>query len=124
MATIRRHPVPADSYDPKRPLNDLLVAQLEHFKHIAKSLAPEIRSTAPAEPELDDREGVDRFIATITSIHLSRKREKPRLVARRVRRKQPVTLDIAASGEETPAKTKPAKSRSKSTGSDIQDSKP
>jgi len=26
MVTIRRHPVPTNSYDPKRPLNDLLVS--------------------------------------------------------------------------------------------------
>ena len=38
MATIHKHPVPTDSYDPKRPLNDLLIAQFEHFKHIARSL--------------------------------------------------------------------------------------
>ena len=77
MVTIRRHPVPTDSYDPKRPLNDLLVAQLEHFKHIAKSLPSEVRSTVPAEPSLEDREGVDRFITAITGIHVSRKKAAP-----------------------------------------------
>ena len=54
MVTIRRHPVPTDSYDPKRPLNDLLVAQLEHFKHVAKNLPSDLRNTVPAEPSLED----------------------------------------------------------------------
>ena len=114
MVTIRRHPVPADSYDPKRPLNDLLIAQFEHFKHIAKGLSSELGSAVPAEPSLDDREGVDRFIAAVTGIHVRRKKAMPRLVAKPVRRKQPVTLDLAATAEETPAKNKPAKSKSQS----------
>src|ERR1039458_2849958 len=81
MVTIRRHPVPTDSYDPKRPLNDLLVAQFDHFKHIAEALPPEVRSAIPATPSPDDREAVDRFIAAITGYHVSRKMEKPRLVS-------------------------------------------
>ena len=88
MATIHRHPVPTDSYDPKRPLNDLLVAQLEHFKHIANSLPPDLRNTVPAEPSIEDREGVDRFIAAITGVHVSRKKATLQLVAKPVRRKQ------------------------------------
>lgn len=112
MATIHRHPLPTDSYDPKRPLNDLLVAQLEHFKHIAKSLPSDVRNTVPAEPSIEDREGVDRFIAAVTGIHVSRKRATPRLVAKPVRRKQPVTLNLAAAAGETSTKNKPAKSSS------------
>src|SRR5580658_968328 len=104
MVTIRRHPVPTDSYDPKRPLNDLLVAQLEHFKHIAKGLPSELRSEVPAEPSLDDREGVDRFIAAITGVHVGRKIPKLRLVAKPGRRREPLTLDLAASAEETQTK--------------------
>lgn len=114
MTTIRRHPVPADSYDPNRPLNDLLIAQLEHFKHVAQGLSSDLRSAVPAEPSLDDREGVDRFIAAVTGVHVQRKKAKPRLVAKPARRRQPVTLDIAASAEETPKKNKRAKSKSKS----------
>ena len=114
MVTIRRHPVPTDSYDPKRPLNDLLVAQLEHFKHIAKSLPSELRSTIPAEPSIEDREGVDRFIAAVTGLHVSRKKPAPQLVAKPVRRKQPVTLSLAAAAEETSTKKNPAKSKSQS----------
>jgi len=112
MATIRRHPVPADSYDPKRPLNDLLVAQLEHFKHIAKSLPSDVRNTVPAEPSIEDREGVDRFIAAVTGVHVRRKKEKPRLVAKPTRREQPTTLDLVAAVEETSTKNKPAGSSS------------
>jgi hypothetical protein len=114
MATIRRHPVPVDSYDPKRPLNDLLVAQFEHFKHIAKGLTPELRNTVPAEPSIDDREGVDRFIAAITGVHVRRKIGKPRLVAQPARRRQPVTLALAASAQVTSTKSKTAKSKSQS----------
>jgi hypothetical protein len=112
MVTIRRHPVPNDSYDPKRPLNDLLVAQLEHFKHIAKSLLSDFRNTVPAEPSIEDREGVDRFIAAVTGVHVSRKRAAPRLVAKPPRRKQPVTLNLAAEAEEPSTKNKPSKSNS------------
>jgi hypothetical protein len=112
MVTIRRHPVPTDSYDPKRPLNDLLVAQLEHFKHIAKSLPLDVRTTVPTEPLIEDREGVDRFIAAVTRVHASRKKAIPRLVTRPPRRTQSVTLDLAAAAEETSTKNKPAKSNS------------
>lgn len=112
MATIHKHPVPADSYDPKRPLNDLLIAQLDHFKHVAKRLPQELRSAIPAEPSLEDREGVDRFIAAVTGVHVGRKKVQPQLVAKPVRRKPPVTLDLAASAEEAPV-NKPAKSQGK-----------
>lgn len=114
MVTIRRHPVPADSYDPDRPLNDLLLAQFEHFKHVAQRLPPEVRSTIPAEPSTNDREGVDRFIAAITGAFVSKKIERPQLVKVTRRRKQPVTLAIAASAEEKPKRSKPAQSKSKS----------
>jgi hypothetical protein len=110
MATIHKHPVPTDSYDPKRPLNDLLVAQLEHFKHVAKTLPSDLRNTLPAEPSLEDREGVDRFIAAITGAHVSHKKATPGLVAKPVRRKKPVTVNLAGEAGETPTKNKPAKS--------------
>lgn len=112
MATIHRHPVPTDSYDPKRPLNDLLVAQLEHFKHIANRLPPDLRNTVPAEPSIEDREGVDRFIVAITGVHVGRKKATLQLVAKPVRRKQLVGLGLAAAAEETPTKNKPTKSNS------------
>jgi hypothetical protein len=115
MVTIRRHPVPADSYDPNRPLNDLLLAQLDHFKHIAKGLPAELQNTIPSEPSIEDREGVDRFIAAVTGVHVSRKKAKPLLVAKpgakTVSRKQSVTLDLAAVAEEQPKKTGSAKSK-------------
>jgi len=113
MATVHKHPVPTDSYDPKRPLNDLLVAQLAHFKHIARGLATDDRNALPAEPSIDNREGIDRFIAAITGVHVSRKRATPQLVAKPVRRTQTVGLSLAAVAEETPTKNKPAKSNSR-----------
>jgi len=112
MVTIRRHPVPADSYDPKRPLNDLLAAQFEHFRHIAETLAPEVRGAVPAPQSANDREGVDRFIAAITSALVSRKREKPRLV-KPVRRRQPGTLDIAAAVGKKPKRSAAGQSKSR-----------
>ena len=45
MANIRRYPVPADSFDPNRPLNDLLQAQLEHFREVEKRLPRRIQPT-------------------------------------------------------------------------------
>src|ERR1700744_1079734 len=112
MATIHKHPVPTDSYDPKRPLNDLLVAQFEHFKHISKRIPSDIRTTGPVEPLMEDREGVGRFIAAVTGFHGSRKKAIPRLVAKPVRRKQSVTVNLAAAAEQSPAKNEPAKSNS------------
>jgi ribosomal protein RSM22 (predicted rRNA methylase) len=112
MVTIRRHPVPTNSYDPKRPLNDLLVAQFEHFKHIAHSLPLDIHNSVPAEPSIEDREGVDRFIAAVTGVHVSRKKAAPRLVAKPAPRKKPVTLDLAAAADEAMTKNELAKSSS------------
>jgi len=101
MPTIRRHPVPTDSYDPNRPLNDLLVAQFEHFKHIATKLPPELAAGVPAAPAAEDREAVGRFIAAITKAHVSRKKELPRLV-KPVRRMQPGTVALAAAAKDVP----------------------
>ena len=111
MVTSRRHPVPTDSYDPKRPLNDLLVAQLEHFQHIAKGLPAELQDAIPPMPSLEDRPAVDRFIAAVTGVHVMRKKAKPRLAAMPVRRRQPVTLDLAAVAQEPAKKTESAQSK-------------
>ena len=112
MATIRRHSVPADSYDPKRPLNDLMIAQFEHFKHIAERLPADVRSGLPPVPAQEDRAGVDRFIAALTAICVSRKRALPQLV-RTIRDKRPGRLAVAAAvAEKTPAKTAAARQKS------------
>jgi hypothetical protein len=128
MATIRRHPVPADSYDPNRPLNDLLLAQLDHFKHIAKGLPAEFQNAIPSDPSVEDREGVDRFIAAVTSVHVSRKKVKPLLVAKPgakpVSRKQSVTLDLAAVTEEQPNRTRSSNAKSKAKRGGTRGSKP
>lgn len=113
MVTIRRHPVPADSYDPNRPLNDLLLAQIDHFKHVAERLPPEVRSTIPTVPSTYDRDGVNQFIAAVTGACMRTKIERPQVVKVVRRRKQPETLAIAASAEERPEKSKPAMSKSK-----------
>ena len=110
MATIHKHPVPTDSYDPKRPLNDLLIAQFEHFKHIARSLPSDLRNVVPNESSLDDREGVDRFIAAVTDVHVSRKKAKPQLVAKPAGPRQPGTLNLVAAAEEIQTKSEPTKS--------------
>ena len=116
MVTIHRHPVPTDSYDPERPLNDLLLAELDHFKHIAQKLPSDLRKALPAAPSPDDREAVDLFIAAITRALVSQKRERLHLVQpgiKPTRRQQPDTLDIAAAAEQNPAPSKPAKAKSK-----------
>ena len=105
MVTIRRHPVPANSYDPDRPLNDLLLAQLDHFKHIAEALPADARAKIPAFPPLDDRAAVDRFIAAVTQLHVGRKQLRPQLV-RSKPRPQPGTIAIAAVAEEKPTRKK------------------
>jgi len=119
MTTITRHPVPADSYDPKRPLNDLLVAQFDHFKHIATTLPAELTAGIPPVPAVEDSEAVGRFIAALTKAHVGRKRALPRIVPKAGRKKLPATLALAASAEETPVRPKksPNKGASKNKSS-------
>ena len=111
MTTIRRHPVPTDSYDPKRPLNDLLVAQLEHFKHIAAQLPAELAAGVPPPPPIEDTDSVSKFIAAITKAHVSRKKALPIVISRRTRQQLPGTLALAASAESKPPSAKPKKSK-------------
>ena len=71
MATIRRHPVPADSFAPNRPLNDLLQAQLEHFREIEKRLPRPVQPTLnPDMPPAShkDPHASNRYIATMTTL--------------------------------------------------------
>ena len=114
MTTIPRHPVPTDSYDAKRPLNDLLIVQFEHFKHIAASLPADLRAGIPPVPPIEDSEATGRFIAAVTRALVSRKKELPRLLpkpapksaARPARPKLPGTLSLAAVADDTPARPK------------------
>jgi hypothetical protein len=95
MATIHRHPVPSDSYEPDRPLNDLGRDQFALFKHVAERLPAEFRATLPPVPSPEDGMAASRFIAAITQYLLAQK--KPPLP------KQP-TLTIA-SGQKGGRKT-------------------
>jgi hypothetical protein len=119
MATIRRHSVPSDSFQPDAPLNDLGREQLKHFIHVAERLPPELRPDMPI-PSPEDSVAANRFIATVTERLLSRKRSPLTLVGKRTRKPASTGISIAA-GAEVPhpkrAKRKPegeSKSKSKS----------
>lgn len=105
MATIHRHPVPPESYEPDRPLNDLGRDQLKHFIHVAQRLPPELRVDLPI-PSPEDGLASSRFIGAVTEKLMSRKRAPLRLVSKRSRKvaeksatdgKQRVIPRIAAS---------------------------
>lgn len=106
MTTIPRHPVPTGSYDPTRPLNDLLIEQFKHFQHSAANLPPDLRAALPPIPPIEDSEAVSRFIAAVTRAHMSRKKELPRIVPKPIRTKLPGTLSLAAVADATPARPK------------------
>lgn len=98
MVTIRRYPVPLDSYNPNGPLNDLMRSQLEHFAHVADRLPPELRVKLPV-PSADDTAAAHRFIASVTEQLMSVKKLPLKLVKRRAARTQAPGLAIAASAE-------------------------
>lgn len=111
MTTIRRHPVPTDSWDPERPLNDLMIEQLNHFTYVVQRLPAEARAALPPAPKADDSVAAHRFIAAVTKALMSGKRAPgPQLVARARRREPGVigslaaqadTVDASAEGEDT-----------------------
>lgn len=98
MATIRRHAVPADSFHPDAPLNDLGREQLKHFIHAAERLPPELRVDMPI-PSLEDGHAANRFIAAVTDRLMSRKRPALKLVSKRRRKPASTGIDIAAAAE-------------------------
>ncbi len=100
MATIRRHPVPPDSYDPNRPLNDLNREQLAHFVEVAQRLPPSLRVPMPI-PSPDDAAGANNFIAVVTDRLMSVKRSPLKLV-RKDKRKSPAPQIAIAAQAETP----------------------
>jgi hypothetical protein len=80
MATIRRHPVPADSFVPNRPLNDLLQAQLEHFREIEKRLPRPVQPTLNPDmplPSHKDARASNHYIATMTTLMRERAGDPP-----------------------------------------------
>jgi hypothetical protein len=117
MATIRRHPVPSDSFRADAPLNDLLLKQLEHFVHVAERLPAKMRVTMPV-PAPDDSAAAARFIAEVTERLMSRKRPPLTVVSKpRSKRTTPgISIAAAAEAPATPRvkrKSKPRKSKSR-----------
>lgn len=79
MATIRRYPVPADSFAPDRPLNDLLQAQLEHFRKVEQRLPRHVQPTLHPDmppPSPKDAPASNRYIATMTNL-IRERAQKP-----------------------------------------------
>jgi len=119
MATIRRYPVPSDSFRADAPLNDLLLKQLEHFVEVAKSLPAELRVDMPV-PSPQDSAAAEHYIAAVTERLMSRKRPPLAVVSRSPRRRTKPGISIAAVAE-TPKSprarraSKPRKSKSKKT---------
>jgi hypothetical protein len=105
MATIRRYPVPADSFVPDRPLNDLLQAQLEHFRKVEQRLPRHVQPTLHPDmppPSPKDAPASNHYIATMTSLIRERAqnpaaRPAPLLVAKAARPGIKSGLAIAAS---------------------------
>jgi hypothetical protein len=113
MATIRRHPVPLDSYAPNRPLNDLLREQLAHFIHVEERLPPSQRVKMPI-PAADDADAANRFIAAVTEQLMSIKRSPPlRLIRRRT--PQPPSPGITIAAKAATPKSPRAATKKKST---------
>jgi hypothetical protein len=113
MATIRRHPVPPDSFRPDAPLNDLGREQLKHFVHVAERLPPELRVDMPI-PSPEDGHAANRFIAAVTDRLLSRKPPALKVVAKRRRKPASTGISIAAGAEEVHLQRAKSKSKSKS----------
>jgi hypothetical protein len=113
MATIRRHPVPPDSFQPDAPLNDLGREQLKHFVHVAERLPPELRVDMPI-PSPEDGHAANRFIAAVTERLLSRKPPALKIVAKRRRKPASTGISMAAGAEEVHSQRAKSKSKSKS----------
>lgn len=111
MATVRRHPVPADSYQPNKQLNDLVREQLNHFIHVAERLPANVRAELPPVPSREDELGASTFIAEVTRHLLSRKRA-PLRVSRKKARKAPLQgVSLAAAVESASTDKSPARKR-------------
>jgi len=126
MATIRRYPVPADSFAPDRPLNDLLQAQLEHFRKVEQRLPRHVQPTLHPDmppPSPKDAPASNRYIATMTNLireraQASAAKPAPVLVTKPARppRIKPTGLAIAASAPDSPSRKPSAiKEKNKAT---------
>jgi hypothetical protein len=96
MATIQRHPVPAESYEPDRPLNDLGRDQFALFTHVAERLPAEVRATLPPVASPEDGLAASRFIAAITQYLLAQKRPPLKLVPTQTAAKRTARKNSAA----------------------------
>jgi len=122
MTTIRRHPVPVESYEPDRPLNDLGRDQLAHFIHVAQSLPAGFRFNGPP-PSPEDGPACTRFIAAVTDHLISMRAtgltlvdgKKPRKTARVPKRELAIAAAAAEPESVTPTSAKPKSSRTKSS---------
>ena len=113
MATIRRHPVPADSFQPDAPLNDLGREQLKHFIHVAERLPPKLRVDLPI-PSPEDSLAAGRFIAAVTERLMMRKPPALALVSQRRRKPASTVVSIAAGEEEELPQRAKSKGKGKS----------
>jgi hypothetical protein len=119
MATIRRHPVPTESFRADAPLNDLLLKQFEHFVHVAERLPAKMRLTMPV-PSPQDSAAAARYIAEVTERLMSRKRPPLTVVSQPRRKRTARGVSIAAAAETSTnprvkRKNKPRKSKSRKT---------
>ena len=107
MATILRHPVPPEFYDPDRPLNDLGRDQLRHFVHVFSRM-PESQRAGLVEPSPEDGMASSRFIAEITTrILAARKKPAKPIVMLQKQKQKPkpaAGLALAAAGTKSKAK--------------------
>jgi hypothetical protein len=99
MATIRRHPVPAESYEPNRPLNDLGRDQLKHFIHAASRLPTGQRADLPPEPSAEDGLEAGKFIAAVTTKLLRIRRSPLQLVKKKSGNAPTAGMSLAAAAE-------------------------
>jgi len=104
MATIQRHPVPPESYEPDRPLNDLGRDQFALFTHVAERLPAEVRATLPPVASPEDGLAASRFIAAITQYLLAQKRPPLKLVPTQTAAKKSTAKKTATK----PAAAKPS----------------
>jgi hypothetical protein len=123
MANIRRYPVPADSFDPNRPLNDLLQAQLEHFHEVEKRLPRRIQPTLHPDmppPSPKDAQASNHYVATMTTLIRQRAgnpvvKPAPVLVTNPDPSPQSAGIAIAASSTPLPAPRKSTTKQAKAT---------
>jgi hypothetical protein len=119
MVTIRRHPIPPDSYNPDRPLNALMRAQLEHFAHVAERLSPEIQ-VGLSVPSPEDPATANRFTAAVTEHLMSIKRPPLQIAKKHGHKSRRQNVRIAAQAESSP----PGASKKKQTSSNSKSRSP